>query len=153
MVRLADLHKAGREGALALDCPIFDDQPFVRTHSSKDRTVAIVSTAGLITRGDKPFRGGDASYREFPQQVANDDILVSHISVNFDRLAALDNIESIFPRMTLTEMAASGDIKAVAKTHYSFMGATDPAKMEPAANTLAKKLIDEGVDTVVLLPV
>jgi hypothetical protein len=153
MVRLADLHDAGREGALALECPQFDDLPFVRAGSSKDRTIAIVSTAGLITRGDKPIRGGDASYREFPQHVANDDILVSHISVNFDRLAAIDNIESIFPRNTLTEMAAIGDIKAVAKTHYSFMGATDPVKMEPAANTLAKKLSDENVDTVVLLPV
>lgn len=153
MVRLADLHPAGRESAKSLECPQFDDQPFVPVASLKDRSVAIVSTAGLIKRGEPPFRRGDASYREFTADNDNSDVVLGHISINFDRLAALENIETIFPRDTLAEMAAEGTIKATAKTHYSFMGASNPADMEPYAKELAAKLLNEGIDTAVLLPV
>ena len=50
-------------------------------------------------------------------------------------------------------VAADGDIGSVADNHYSFMGATDPEKMKPAAEAIAGHMAAEGVDAVVLLPV
>lgn len=153
MVRLADLHEAGRASALALDCPVFPDNPFVAPKPMQNRTVALVSSAGLIERGSKPFRGGDASYRQFDASVQNSDLLISHISINFDRTAAITNIETILPRKALAELASTNEIGACADTHYSFMGATDPTQMQEHASTLAQELRLGGVDTAVFLPV
>jgi D-proline reductase (dithiol) PrdB len=41
----------------------------------------------------------------------------------------------------------------LAQYHYSFMGATDPAAMEPRARELAHIMRTEGVNGVVLVPV
>ena len=153
MVRLADMHEAGRASALELECPSFDDKPFVAAGPASQRHVALISSAGLVKRGDKSFKGGDATYRSFPSAVENEDILISHISVNFDRTAALRDIETIFPRRLLSRMAADGEIASAADTHYSFMGATDPAAMEANATELAASLAQQGIDTAVFLPV
>jgi len=153
MVRMADLHEAGRQAVDALECPEFPDKPFVSPKPMQDRKVAIVSSAGLIQRGDRPFKGGDAGYTVFTDHVEDDDIMVSHISTNFDRTVAITNIESILPRKALAEMSAAGEVGAVASTHYSFMGATDPLNMESEAVSLAQWLKADGVNTAVLLPV
>ena len=153
MVRLADLHEAGRAGALALDCPVFPDNPFVSPKPLQNRTIALVSSAGLIERGSKPFRGGDASYRRFKASVQNNVLLISHISINFDRTAAIANIETILPRNALAELADANEISASADTHYSFMGATDPTLMQDHARTLAQEMKTGKVDTAVFLPV
>lgn len=153
MVSLAALHEVGKKNAEALECHSFLDQPFSQPKPLSESKVVLISSAGLIQRGDKPFRGGDAGYREFPDSLHNEDILVSHISINFDRSAALKNIESIFPRRILAEMAADGEVAGIADTHFSFMGATDPAEMEDNAAQLAQTLRAQGVDTAVFLPV
>ena len=153
MVRLADLHEAGRSSALALDCPVFPDKPFVAPKPLQNRTFALVSSAGLIERGSKPFRGGDASYRRFKASVHNNDILMSHISINFDRTAAIANLETVLPRKALAELASANEISAAADTHYSFMGATDPTLMQDQAIALAQELKTDKVDTAVFLPV
>ncbi len=153
MVRMTDMHEVGKTNLLALECPTFTDKPFVAPKPLKDRKIAIVSSAGLIKRGEKPFKGGDAGYRTFSPATDKTEILVGHISVNFDRSAAIANLESVFPRETLRQMAEDGEIGAAADTHYSFMGATDPLKMEDEAKNLAATLKNDGVDTVVLLPV
>jgi hypothetical protein len=44
-------------------------------------------------------------------------------------------------------------IGSVAATHYSFMGASDPASMEVHARELAGRLKQDRVDSVVLAPV
>lgn len=153
MVRMADLHEAGRAGAEALECPQFEETPFVSPIPKQERKVAIVSSAGLIQRGDRPFKGGDVGYTVFTDSVDDDDIMISHISGNFDRSVAVTNIESIFPRKALAEMSAAGDIGAVAGTHYSFMGATDPLAMQDEAAGLVQWLKADGVNTAVFLPV
>jgi len=153
MVRMADLHEAGRQGAEALECPEFADRPFAPQIAAQDRKVAIISSAGLIQRGDRPFKGGDAGYRVFTDDVEDGDILISHISNNFDRTVAIESIESIFPRKALAEMSVAGEIGAVSSTHYSFMGATDPLTMEDEAAGLAQWLKADGVNTAVFLPV
>ena len=50
-------------------------------------------------------------------------------------------------------MEAAGEIGSVASYHYSFMGATDPAALESQARSLAKIMIKDEVDVVLLCPV
>ena len=70
-----------------LDCPVFDAKPWVQGKALNERRVALVSSAGLHKRNDKHFVGGDASYRSIPGDVNPGDIIMSHVSVNFDRSA------------------------------------------------------------------
>ena len=153
MVRISDLHQAGQKGAEALECPAFPGLQPVSPVAREQRKLALVSSAGLVKRGDAPFKGGDAGYRVFDNTVANEDILISHVSVNFDRTAAYRNIETIFPRQLSQQLVESGDIGAVAEEHYSFMGATDPKMMEETAAEAAQQMLAQGVNTAVLLPV
>ena len=53
----------------------------------------------------------------------------------------------------LEEMEAAGEIGSVASYHYSFMGATDPTALESQARSLAKIMIKDEVDVVLLCPV
>ncbi len=59
----------------------------------------------------------------------------------------------MFPLERLRELAARGVIDSVARFHYSFMGATSPAAMAPAALALAPLLQRDGVDALLLAPV
>lgn len=153
MVRMTDLHPAGQKGAEALDCPTFPDLQPVKPAPRGSRKLALVSSAGLIRRGDAPFRGGDAGYRTIDKTLSNQDILLSHVSVNFDRSSAIRNIESIMPRETAKQLVADGLIGDVADEHYSFMGATDPKLMHEQAVDAADRMLSQGVNTAVLLPV
>jgi len=153
MVRLAELNESTRHNIEMLECPSFNDQPFTPAKPLKHRKVAIISSAGLIQAGDRPFKGGDAGYRVFTDAILDEDIRLSHISVNFDRTVATRSPQAIFPRALLKQMAADDEIGDVAGTHYSFMGATDPTAMEDEAKGLAQWLHADNVDTVVLLPV
>lgn len=153
MVRLADLHELGRSNALNLECPSFEDQPFNQPASAAERKLALISTAGLIRRGDAPFRRNDAGYRVIDESVSNEDIQISHLSINFDRTAAVNNIETIFPRQLSQQLVSDGRIGALADKHYSVMGATDPLKMETTVAEIIESMKAESVNTAVLLPV
>ena len=82
-----------------------------------------------------------------------EDLLCSHISINFDRTGFQEDWNVVFPLDRLRELAAEGVIGSVAQTHYSFMGATDPVQMEPHARELAHRLKRDQVDAVILSPV
>ena len=49
------------------------------------RTVTLISSAGLGMRNDPPFRGGDGGYRAIAHTADASDIVMSHVSVNYDR--------------------------------------------------------------------
>lgn len=136
-----------------VECPVFESKPWVRGGPLKERRVAILSSAGLHLRSDQHFTGGDHSYRVIPNGTDPDEILMSHVSVNYDRTAYQQDINVVFPLKHLADMAEEGLIGSVASNHYSFMGATDPREMEDDARELAGVLKSDQVDTVVLLPV
>jgi D-proline reductase (dithiol) PrdB len=115
--------------------------------------VAIVSSAGLVVRGETPFRGRDPDYRVVPGDVTPGELLISHISINFDRTGFQEDWNVVFPIDRLNELAAEGAIGSVAQTHYSFMGSTDPVQMEPYAREVAGRLKSDRVDAVILSPV
>ncbi|MBV8888608.1 MAG: selenoprotein B glycine/betaine/sarcosine/D-proline reductase [Alphaproteobacteria bacterium] len=153
MTRLSDLPPTQARRLAELECPEFETRPWVTGPELSRRRVAIVSSAGLVVRGDDPFRGRDADYRAIPTDTEAGELLISHISVNFDRTGAQQDRNVVFPLDRLTEMAADGVIGSVAATHYSFMGASDPTQMESHARELAGRLKNDKVDAVILAPV
>jgi D-proline reductase (dithiol) PrdB len=153
MTRLADLPLGQARRLAELECPRFATRPWVTGPALPRRRVAIVSSAGLVRRGDNPFRGRDPDYRTVPSDTRAPDLLISHISINFDRTGFQEDWNVVFPLDRLAELACDGEIGSVADAHYSFMGATDPVQMEPHARELAGRLQRDRVDAVLLSPV
>ena len=153
MVRLSDLDPSLREHIEKIECTKHDSQPWVEGPPLSARRVAIVSTAGLIKRGDRPFSLGDTGYRLIPGDLDMAEMVMSHVSTNFDRSGFQQDVNVVFPIKRLRELAANGTIGSVADFHYSFMGATDPEKMAPTIEHLAPLLKKDSVDAVLLAPV
>ena len=153
MTRLTSLPPAQAQRLAELECPKFATRPWVSGPALSRRRVAIVSSAGLVVRGENPFRGRDPDYRAIPADTRPAELLMSHISINFDRTGFQEDWNTAFPLDRLNELAADGAIGSVARTHYAFMGATDPVDMEPYARELAGRLKEDRVDAVILPPV
>lgn len=153
MARLSDLPESLRTHLLALALPEFASTPFVNGPPLRGRRLAIVSTAGLHRRSDPPYVGLSGDYRVIPGDVTADDLVMSHISANFDRSGFQQDWNVVFPLERLRELAARDEIGSVAGFHYSFMGASDPAQMEPAAREMAELMHRDGVEGVLLVPV
>ena len=153
MTRLTSLPPAQAQRLAALECPHFETTPWVTGPALSRRRVAIVSSAGLVVRGENPFRGRDPDYRVIPADTRPEELLISHISINFDRTGFQEDWNVVFPLDRLRELAAEGTIGSVGQTHYSFMGATDPVQMESHARELAGRLKSDQVDAVILPPV
>jgi len=152
-VRLSDLPAAQAKRLAELECPDFATRPWVEGPPLARRRVAVVSSAGLVVRGEKPFRGRDPDFRAIPSSTGPDRLLMSHISINYDRTGFQEDWNVVFPLDRLNELAAEGAIGSVAATHYSFMGATDPVQMEDYAREAAGRLKRDKVDAVILSPV
>ncbi len=153
MARLSDLPAALAEHLLKLPCEAMGTTPCVSGPPVAERRVAIISTAGLGRRDDENFSAGANDYRVLPSDLPPGEIVMSHISVNYDRTGFQDDVNICFPLDRLKEMAADGEIGSVADFHYSFMGATDPKEMKPAVDSLIGPMQAEGVNAVVLIPV
>ena len=153
MVRMTDLPPATQSGMANLECPTFETSPFVSGPPLGRRRVAVVTSAGLVRRGERPFVSGNTDYRVLPADTPPDQILVSHVSVNFDRTGFQRDINVVFPIERLRAMAAAGTIGSVAASHYSLMGASDPRGMETNVREVAGRLKADRVDAVLLTPV
>lgn len=153
MVRLEEYEEHERRHLLDLPCPTFDSTPFVTGTAVPEARVAIISTAGLHRRSDRPFGIGEAGYRVIPRDVDPADLVMSHISTNFDRTGFQLDLNMVLPIERLEELADEGFIESAADYHYSFMGATDPAAMESEARSLAGLLRQDRVSCVLLVPV
>ena len=153
MVRLADLPAAQAQRLAAFDCRNFATEPRVTGPPLSQRRVAIVSSAGLVVRGGVPFRGRDPDYHTIPPGTRPDDLLISHVSINFDRTGFQEDWNVVFPIDRLNELAMEGTIGSVADVHYSFMGAAEPDLIEPHARELAGRLKQDKVSAVLLAPV
>jgi D-proline reductase (dithiol) PrdB len=66
MARLDDIDPHMRQDLIELECPRFETQPWVEGPPLAERRVAIISTAGLQRRGDRPFAWDAGDYRTFP---------------------------------------------------------------------------------------
>ena len=143
MVRMADLPATKREMMQTYEPALYDTHPEVRGPALSERTVALISTAGLIMRGDRPVTPRDTRYRVIPHDADANDILMSHVSVNFDRTGFQRDLNVVLPKDRLKELAEAGDIGAAADAHL----------LEASARKLAGVLHQKGVDSALLLPV
>ena len=153
MVRLAEIPEPERTVIADLDCPAYADTPPSTPVAPAQRHVAIVSTAGFIVRGERPMLSNETGYRAIAATVNDGDVLCSHVSTNFDRSGFQQDLNVMLPRDRLLELEVLGSIGKAADTHYAFMGATSPVKLEDKARELGRSMLALGVNTVVLAPV
>jgi len=72
MARLEQMIESEKSHLLALPCPTFDSTPWVTGPPIKNRRIALISTAGLHCRGDRPFEPGAMDYRAIPADTPAD---------------------------------------------------------------------------------
>ncbi len=153
MVRLTDIDEPQRSHLANIPCPSFDSEPWVTGPPLTDRRVALISTAALQHRDDRVLLQGAGDYRVIPDDTPDGDLVMAHVSTNFDRSGYEQDLNVVLPRDRLRELAEAGEIGSVGTCHYAFMGSTDPLHMENAARELALHLKADSVDSVLLLPV
>jgi D-proline reductase (dithiol) PrdB len=119
-----------------------------------DCTVAIVTSAGIHCRGDRPFGREDPSFRVIPSGAGAGDLLQSHSSLAFDKTAFSRDVNVVFPIDRLRELVDERRIGRLGPHHYSVMGALHDVTVvrDETAPELAVRLLDDGVDVVLLTP-
>jgi D-proline reductase (dithiol) PrdB len=159
MPRLSVLSEVQRQMLQFFPCMEADSAPWTPlSRPLSESTAAIVTTAGLHLRDDKPFNrdhpGGESTYRVIPSDSDPADIVQSHFSIGFDRTAIYRDINITFPMDRVRELAERGVIGSVAPNHYSFMGALRDCTVvaEQTGPEVARRLKAEGVDLVLLTP-
>ena len=111
MPRLDRLPQISRNNLLTFPAQVNDTAPFVRPGKPlAGCRLAIVTTAGLHVRGDRPFTPGDQTYRVIPSDTPTADIVQSHTSIGFDRVAIMRDINISFPIDRLRELVARGEL-------------------------------------------
>ncbi len=153
MARLEDIPEATRTNVVALDCPVPTTRPWVTPPPLEDTRVALLTTAALVKRGDVPFLPGSTGFRELPAALSAADILMSHVSVNYDRQGWQRDINTIYPIDRLRELAAEGVIGSVADTHFSVMGSTDPREMAESADSIVARAKRDRIGAILACPV
>ena len=153
MVKLSELPALHRERYLEMEVPSFADTPWADCPPLVDSRICIVSTAGLHRRDDHPFEGYAADYRVIPGDADMNDLVMSHLSTNFDRTGFFQDVNVAFPIDRLRELCDAGVIGALSEHHFSFMGAAPPTAMEPVVEQLVGILRADRVDAVLLVPV
>jgi D-proline reductase (dithiol) PrdB len=151
--RLSEMPEVEARHLARIECPTHDDTPLLAGKPLAGRRVVVISTAGLHRRGDRPFQPGDGSYRVIADDTPANELVMSHISVNFDRTGFQQDLNVVFPIDRLRELVADGTVGSLASVHYSFMGAFPPAAAEPHAQHLAGLLKNDKVDAALLVPV
>lgn len=155
MPRLDSLPQIQRNMLLTRPVEIHDDAPFTRlSRPLSECTLALVTSAGLHLRGDEPFGRDDPSFRVVPSRVKPEDLLQSHTSLAFDKTAFIRDVNVVFPVDRVHDLVSEGRVGRLGPCHYSFMGAQhDVSRIrDETAPTVAHRLLEDGVDVVLLTP-
>ena len=124
-------------------------------------TVALISTAGVACRDDRPFDQdgerrnpwwGDPSYRTIPLGTTEKDVRLYHMHIDV-RFGEAD-LDVVLPMRRLVELTAEGLVRGPAPTHYSIMGyILEPTDLlEKTVPAIIALLRNEHVDVVALAP-
>jgi D-proline reductase (dithiol) PrdB len=154
MVRFEKLSEEERKMLMRLPCPSFESNPWVEGPPLRERRLAIVTTAGLHMRDDRPFQfDPNDFYRVIPGDVRPNDLVMSHISSSFDRSGFQRDWNVVFPLDRLREMVDDGVIGSLADFHYSISVVHQPEEFKVMAYEIADLLKKDKVNAVLLLPV
>ena len=125
----------------------------------------LVTSGGLYHRGvEPPFdlqreiddpTWGDPTFRIIPIDIKQEELGASHLHVNTQFVQ--EDINVLLPVHRFQELVAEGRIGGLAEHHYSFMGYQGYPPDTSAwrgvyGPQVAEKLIDEGVNCVLLTP-
>jgi D-proline reductase (dithiol) PrdB len=155
MPRLDRLPETNRGNLLNLPVQVNDGSPYTRmTRPLAACRLAIVTTAGLHRRGDRPFGPGEQGYRIIPGGLPSNEIIQSHTSLSFDRVAIMRDVNVSFPVDRLRELVTRGELGGLGPSHYSFMGAQrDLARIQGETGPeVGQRLRGEGVDAALITP-
>ena len=155
MPRLDRLPQVNRNTLLTSPAQVNDGAPFARPGKPLAACrVAIVTTAGLHRRDDRAFGPGEQTYRVIAADTPAAEIVQSHTSLGFDRVAIMRDLNISFPIDRLRELAARGEIGGLGPNNYSFMGALrDTPRVEKETGPeVGRRLREEGVDAVLITP-
>ena len=152
MVRWADIPESLQNNFKKRTSP-FDSTPWVEAPRLADARIAIITTAAIHRIDDRPFTGHECDYRVIPGDIDNSELAMTHSSVNFDRSAYQQDVNVCFPLKHMRTLMDTGEIGSVANWHYSFMGSTNPTRMETGAKEVSKLLLGDNVDLALLIPV
>jgi D-proline reductase (dithiol) PrdB len=125
----------------------------------KDSRVAVVSSAGLVRPDQEPFddsiRGGDYSFREIPADTDLTTLVDAHRSNLYDHAGLRQDPNLVFPLERLCELVDRRRIGSLNQRHLSLMGSlTAPGRLKKkTAPLVARKLVEDGVDIALLVPV
>ena len=101
MPRLDTLSEVVRKVLLSFPCLEAPGAPWTPPPPLSRATVALVTTAGLHLRDDRPFvsdpKGGDSSFRVIPSSARASDIVQSHASIGFDHTAFYRDMNVTLP--------------------------------------------------------
>jgi len=150
-----------REQYAALDFPPYqwvenpDPPPFSPLGKPlQAASIALVASGGIYVTGQVAFHyRDDISIRAIPRDTAMSDLRVTHFA--YDLSAARSDPNVVFPLGTLRDLATAGEIGALAPTAYTFMGGIYSSRKvrERMAPEIAARLVADGADAVVLVPV
>ena len=124
-------------------------------------TVALVSSAGIAVKGDRPFDQererrnpwwGDPTWRMIPHGATAADVELYHLHI--DTRFGKEDLDVVLPAHRLEELAREGFIGRAASSHYSVMGyVLQPRELEEeTAPAIAAHMRRAGVDAAVLVP-
>jgi D-proline reductase (dithiol) PrdB len=124
-------------------------------------TVALVSTAGIALRSDRPFDQdgerrnpwwGDPSFRVVPHGATAREVGLYHMHI--DTRFGEQDLDVLLPSHRLAELVQAGFVGRAAASHYSIMGyILRPAVLETkTAPAIAAQMRAEGVDAALLVP-
>ena len=155
MPRLDRLAELGRKNLLRLPVPVNDTAPFSPLSRQLPACrLAIVTTAGFHRRDDRPFAPGEQAFRVIPADAPAAEIVQSHTSLGFDRVATMRDLNISYPVDRLRELIARGELGGTGPSHYSFMGAQRDVRRihEETGPEVGRRLRQEGVDVALLTP-
>jgi D-proline reductase (dithiol) PrdB len=153
-MRLEKVSEEERKHLLGFRCPSFETHPWVSGPPLKERRVAIVTTAGLHGRQDRPFqRDPDDFYRVIPGDVQANDLVMSHMATSFDRTGFQRDWNVVFPLDRLREMEAEGIIGSLGAFHYSYNSVRAQPNAPEPIREIAGLLKKDNVNAVLLFPV
>ena len=127
----------------------------------EESTVALISSAGLALKSDRPFDQegekrdpwwGDPSFRVLPRTATEQGVKLYHLHIH-PRVAEQD-LNTLLPLQRLLELEERGEIGRSAAHHYSFMGyiLQPQALLEESVPAMIEHIRRDGVDLVILVP-
>ncbi len=117
--------------------------------------VALITTAGFLLDGQKPFEGGDCSYREIPNAIKTQALINGHKSAAYDERGLETDPNLAFPLDRFRELETESKIGSLNHRHFSFMGSITKPDMliTQSAPEVGRMLKADSVDVAFLTPV